>query len=381
MPQEKRSEKTPKKKVLLEHARKWYARFERPFSSISLIGGFVFDALTLTRVDQLWENFWVVAHLAIVTTCAVIINLMDNSGEDEKNPEKLHFWLVNVMQFFFGGIFSTYLVFYFRSGTIATDWPFLALLAAAFIANERLKHHYARLAFQLSLLFLGYYGFAIYLLPILFHQISTPIFLLSGVASLFAIGCIIWILKKFSREKFVGKAKWASRGAIVGLFIAVNVLYFYNLIPPLPLSLKDAGIYQSLVVNGPGNYTVQSQNQGLFSFFDWSQTIDIAPGAPLYAYTAVFSPTSLNTNIVHQWQYYQPGENGTSGSWITRGTISLAVTGGGENGYRTFSLIPNITPGAWRVNVETPGGQLIGQLRFDAVVTTTTPQFETETIN
>ena len=135
---------------VFSRARSWYARFERPISSLSLVSGFVFDALTLTRVDVLLDNFWVIAHLVIVTTCAVWINLLDNTvGEGGRRPEtdpaRLHFWLVNVMQFFFGGILSVYLVFYFRSGTIATSWPFLLILAFAFIANERLKRHFARL--------------------------------------------------------------------------------------------------------------------------------------------------------------------------------------------------------------------------------------------
>ena len=370
-----------KKKRLLARAQSWYARIERPFSSISLIGGFVFDAVTLTRVDEYWENFWVVAHLAIVTACALMINLIENtSGRDEEDPAKLHFWLVNVMQFFFGGIFSTFLVFYFRSGSIITDWPFLALLAIAFIANERLKRHYARLAFQLALLFLGYYAFAIYLIPILFHQISTTIFLLSGAASVAMIGLVVLILRKFSRERFVGRAKWLARGAIAGILIAVNVLYFFNLIPPLPLSLKDAGVYQSLVVNSPGHYTVQYENQGWLSFFAWSETLHITPGSPLYAYTAVFSPTSLNTNIVHEWQYYDPTAGGGSGAWVTRARVSLAVTGGTDGGYRTFSMIPSPATGAWRVNVETPRGQLIGQLRFDVIAASTTEALVTETI-
>lgn len=367
----------PARKRLIDRTREFYARIEGPFSSISLVGGFVFDAITLTRVDQFWENFWVIAHLAIVTACALIINLLDNSGDDETNPSKLHFWLVNVMQFFFGGIFSTFLVFYFRSGSITSSWPFLLLFVVAFIANERLKRHYVRLAFQTSLLFLSYYAFAIYLMPILLHEIGVAVFLLSGAVSLAVIGLYIFILRKFSKERFVGRAKWFTRGAIIAVFIVVNLLYFYNFIPPLPLSVKEAGIYQSFVVNAPGNYTAQAENQGTFSFFDWSETIHIPPHASLYAYTAVFSPTLLNINIVHVWQYY----NASSSAWITRSRISLAVSGGGDNGYRTFSLMPNLTAGPWRVNVETPNGQLIGQLRFNVVVTTTTPQLQTITID
>ena len=114
------SDPTPKK-TLLSRARNFYARIEGPFSSLSLIAGFVFDAVTLTRVDEFWENFWVIGHLLIVTVCALLIHLIENEPGAEERPEKLHFWLVNIMQFFFGGIFSTFLVFYFRSGTIVVE--------------------------------------------------------------------------------------------------------------------------------------------------------------------------------------------------------------------------------------------------------------------
>jgi hypothetical protein len=281
------------------------------------------------------------------------------------------------MQFFFGGIFSTFLVFYFRSGSIAVDWPFLILLAAAFIANERFKRHYARLTFQISLLFLSYYGFAIYLIPIFFHTISTGIFILSGVVSLVFIALLMLALRKFSNERFSKRALWATRTSVIAIFIAVNFLYFANIIPPLPLSLKDAGVYQNFVVNSPGNYTAQKENQGFFSFFNWSDPIHVAPGGSLHVYTAIFSPTSFNLNIVHVWQYY----DATRGQWMTRQRVQLSVVGGGDQGYRTFSILPAVTNGDWRVNVETPGGQVIGQIRFTVVVTSTIPNLSTVSID
>lgn len=356
---------------------RFYGRIERPFSSISLVGGFVFDALTLTRVDEFWENFWVVAHLAIVTTAALLANLVENEPGAEEDPAKLHFWLVNIMQFFFGGIFATYLVFYFRSGTIVTSWPFLALLAAAFVANERFKRHYARLTFQIALLFLAYYAFAIYLMPILFHRISTGIFLVSGAVALAAISLFIAALGRFSRERFIGKARWAVPLSIAGILISVNALYFANLIPPLPLSLNDAGIYQSFTVNGPGNYTAQAEPRPWWNYFSWSPTVHVTAGTTLYAYTAVFAPTALNTDIVHVWQWYDPAQR----TWITRGRIPLAVSGGGSAGWRTFSLVPNVAAGAWRVNVETPQGALIGQMRFTVAIVSSTPPLATTSID
>ena len=174
--------------------------------------------------------------------------------------------------------------------------------------------------------------------------------------------------------------------SILGVFIVVNGLYFSNLIPPLPLSLKDGDIYHSLVVNSPGNYTVTDEADnasGLASvdflarFFSLSQTVHVMPGDPLYAYTAVFSPTSLNTNVIHEWQYY----DATSSAWVTRGRILLPVIGGRDGGYRTFSEETVVTAGAWRVDVETPSGQIIDRLRFNVVVQNAEPALETETIN
>ncbi len=361
----------------LARARRWYGRFERPVSSLSLVGGFVFDALTLTRVDMFWENFWVVGHLAIVTLTAIWINLLPNSGRDEANPEKLHFWLVNVMQFFFGGILSVYLVFYFRSGTLAESWPFLAILALAFVMNESLKRHYERLAFQIGLLFLSFYAFAIYLLPMLLHRIGTDVFLLSGLASLGAILAVVLVIAAFSRGRFSGRNGHAVFAVIAVIIALVNGLYFLKVIPPLPLSLKDAGIYESFTVNGPGRYTAGYEDQGPFAFLARRTTVRIAPGEPLYAYTAIFSPTAFAADVIHEWQYY----DASRGAWITRGRIPLAVAGGADGGWRTFSVEPAPDAGLWRVNIMTPNGQVIGRIDFEVVFATSTPALLVREIN
>ncbi len=365
------------KSGLIAAAKRWYKKFERPISSISLIGGFVFDAVTLTRVDEFKENLWVVVHLAIVGACIILINRKeDASTEAAENPDSVHFWLVNILQFFFGGLLSTYLVFYFRSGTIAGSWPFLLILAAAFIANESLKKHYTRLVFQISLFFLSLYAFAIYLMPILFHQLGTWVFISSGIVSLAALWVFVKILGWVAGERFV-KSRWLLRFVVVVLIVAVNACYFLNLIPPIPLSLKDAGIYHSLVANAPGNYTVTQENKGWFSFFDVYEKIHITgSGDSLIAYSAVFSPTSLDTDILHVWQTYDSATR----KWITRAKISLSVLGGRGGGYRTYSELSGITPGLWLVNVETPDGKVIGALRFNAILATSTSTLETISI-
>ncbi|MDR3643048.1 MAG: DUF2914 domain-containing protein [Candidatus Doudnabacteria bacterium] len=352
----------------LTKIRSWYGKYERLISSWSLICGFVFDAVTLKRVDLFWENFWVIAHLTIVGTAMVLVHAIEKGEGDETNPSKLHFWLVNIVQFFFGGILSTYLVFYFRSGDITVTWPFLLILALCFWANEALKRHFVRLAFQISLFFLSIMCFAIYLVPVFAHQIGPDIFLLSGVYSLVFIALFLLVIRLTSKEEFA-KSQNIVYACIGGIFILVNTLYFTNLIPPLPVSMKEAGIYYSIRRDNRGNYQVSADsNNG--PWYELYPDIHKKTGQPLYVYSAIFSPADFNMNIVHEWQFYDINVK----QWETESKIPLTVIGGRDGGFRTYSEKFNPAAGHWRVNVLTENGQLIGRVRFNVVLVDQTNQ-------
>ncbi|MFA6301282.1 MAG: DUF2914 domain-containing protein [Candidatus Paceibacterota bacterium] len=357
----------------VEPIRNFYGRFERPISSFSLVFGFVFDALTLKRVDTLWENIWILGHLIIVGIFITLIHLQKNELGGEKNPKKAHFWYVNILQFFFGGILSTYLVFYFRSSDILVTWPFLFVLLLAFMANESMKRHYIRLSFQISLFFLSIYSFAIFMVPVLTHQIGTKIFLLSGLISLVFIVLFIVILFYFIKDKFA-ESKKLIFVLISGIFILVNALYFTNLIPPIPLSLKDGGIYHSVQKNNDGNYVVTYENRGIKDFFNLYPTFSKLTAEPVYAFSAIFSPKNLNITIVHEWQYYGANKK----KWITDREINLPVIGGRDGGFRTYSARSNLMAGKWRVNVKTTHGQTIGTIRFNLAPAVVKPQLSTK---
>jgi hypothetical protein len=358
---------------ILETARTWYGRFERPISSLSLIGGFVFDAVTLRQVGQFWENFWVIAHLAIVGTAIILINALHADVGDEADPSKWHFWLVNILQFFFGGILSTYLVFYFRSGSIAVSWPFILLLGLAFYANESFKRHYIRLSFQVSLFYLSLFSFAIFLVPVLMHKIGVGIFLLSGLISLVCMWIFLIILFFFTKGN-IRKQRKIILLSIGSIFVLVNIFYFTNLIPPIPLSLKDSGVYHSVVKNSDGSYGVTYEKQPWYDFFNPYDTIHVVQGDPVYIYSAIFSPSELDVNIVHDWQYY----DAQTERWIDEGKVPLSLVGGRGNGFRTYSFRTDLTVGKWRVNVDTTNGQVIGVVRFNEVDVATEPSVLSE---
>jgi energy-coupling factor transporter transmembrane protein EcfT len=206
---------------------------------------------------------------------------------------------------------------------------------------------------------------------------GPSIFILSGIISLAIIGAFLFILDFAARETF-RKSLWILFASIAGIFVMVNLLYFYNIIPPLPLALKDADIYHSLAVNAPGQYIVTEEPQNAWwNFLNTYQPVHISTGTSLFAYTAVFSPAAFNLDVIHEWQHYDP----TKHAWVTVSQVSLAVTGGRDGGYRTFSKETLAAAGKWRVNVKTTSGAIIGRVNFEVILTSSTPALQTTNID
>ena len=343
----------------IEGVKNWYWQNETKVGSIALLVGFVFDNLTLRRVDLLAENIYIITLLVIAGLGIILLNLDEINKIKERVPGRIHFWLIILVQFALGSLYSTFLIFYFRSATLATSWPFLLLLVANLIANEVLKHHYSRLSFQISVLFISIFSFTIFFVPVVLHQIGPLIFILSGLISLLLLGGFIHLLRLFTRERF-RQSRRIIFWSIASIFLGINVLYFANLIPPIPLALKEAGIYHSIIRDLGGNYQVLAEAGDWRDFFRFYQPIKLVSGKSVYAFSAVFSPTKLNTDVIHEWQNY----NQQAGKWLTGSRVALPIIGGRDGGYRTYSIGDNLTAGKWRVNVKTKSGQLIGRINF-----------------
>lgn len=357
----------------------WYERYERSIASVSLIGGFIFDFLFLTHIDRPFENVVILLHLFAAAGGILFLNALENKTIKTKLSEtaslRLHFWSIIVIQFMFGGLLSKYLVFYFRSGSLATSWPFLLILFVAFFLNERMRRHYERLDFQISFLFLSTYAFAIYYLPVLAGRIGNDIFILAGLISLAATAIFIVLLVVITRERFA-RGRTMLYVSVGGLFVLINALYFTNLIPPIPVSLKTAGMYYSVKRTANADYAVTRKPSSLADYFRLYEPIDIANDQPIYAFTSVFSPASFRMNLIHEWQRYDE----TKGKWVTASIVPLPTAGGRDGGFRTYSLKTSHSAGKWRVNVKTAEGKTLGRIRFMVNITDAIPSLETQIV-
>jgi hypothetical protein len=357
------SKKLYNRDMLFNRFSDYYKRFEKYISAVGLIYGFIFTSLTLTRVDTFWENFWIVFHLILATIGILTLTFFENraAARGTEYPS-LHFYLILVIQFAFGGLFSTFFVFYMRSASISDSWFFLFVLLILLVGNEIWKKHYARLAFQATVLFVAVYLFLIFLLPVIFGRLGADLFVVSGILSLLFTVFFVSLLKRFSYEKFRNDHNVLA-ASVMTVFIFLNILYFNDLIPPIPLSIKQSGVLHAVSRNADGNYDIKTETKSFFDYFDRYPDFNKRSGERVYVFSAVFSPVKFATEIIHEWQYYDAGV----GEWQTTSKVSLPIIGGRDGGYRTYSYQSILLDGLWRVKVKTVTGQTIGQIKFEIV--------------
>jgi hypothetical protein len=354
---------------MIESIKKFFDKYERHISSAALIIGFVIDSLTLRRIDFLLENLVIISYLLIAGIGIIILNLYEGNIVRGKFFEWMHRLLPTVIQFAFGGLFSAFLVFYFRSASFASAWPFVIILVGLLLGNELFKKYYQRMAFHLSIYFFSIFLFSIFYVPIFLGTMGDWVFVVSGLVSLALMSAFIFLLFTWVPER-IRAGKRTFIWSIGSIFVVMNLLYFTNIIPPIPLSLKNIGVYYDISRVASGYRAVQERQEK--SFFDFSNTVHVIRGNPVYVFSAVFAPTTLSTTVVHHWQYYDEKKE----DWVTATRSAFPIIGGRDGGYRGYSWKTAITPGLWRVNVETPRGQLIGRVKFRVEQVSEPPQVE-----
>jgi len=350
-------------------ARAWrrYERYEGHIGAIALVFGFVVDVLTLQRIDLLFENLVIVFYLTVAGISIALITVYDAGRLRWRPFAWLRIVLPIISQFAFGGLFSGFVVFYSRSAVFGASALFMLALLALLIGNEFFKEYYTRLSFQASIYFTALFFFAIFSVPVVVGEIGAWVFVLSGVVSILVLTFLLYLLARVVPQR-VAKNRGRIVASVGSIFALITILYFANIIPPIPLSLKDAGAYHS-VARGVDGYHVVTERESRWRVFFLGPTLRVVQGDSVSFYSAVFAPTRLDTNIIHHWQYYDE----TADEWKTASRISFSISGGRDDGYRGYSVKTAVWPGKWRVDVETPRGARLGRETFTLVLASSTP--------
>jgi hypothetical protein len=328
---------------------------------VVLLVGFLLDFITLRRVDGVFDNIIITSHLFLSGFAITLLFSKDTRFGQRvgvaKHAQKIEY----LMLFSFGALFSGSIIFFSKSAALSSSWPFFLLLLILMLGTEFQKKYFQRLIFQINFYYIALFSYLIVLIPVLKRDMGPDVFVASGILSLILIFVFFLFLSIIDRQKLQMYIKKMSVG-VISIFVFFNFLYFTNVIPPIPLSLKFSGVYHSVYRVSSTNYVgMYEPSQSLFFWKKRSSVIHRDQNGSVYVFSAVFAPTKLDTKIYHQWQYFDVVEK----KWIDSSKIELNVSGGREEGFRGYSLKRSLQNGKWRVVVETARGQKLGQIRFE----------------
>jgi hypothetical protein len=333
-------------------------RHQRHIPTAALVAGFLWDIVTLGRPDQLFDNMVLLFYLVLAGVGIGLINYRQERGRLLSLP------LLVLVQFSFGNLASALFVFYGKSGTFVENWPFLLVFVVLLIGNEFSRGHYYRLLFHVGIYYLMLFAYTVLIIPVLARSVGVEIFLASGIVSLVLMAGFLGLLYLGAPQRIAVNRIYLMR-VVAGIFIGFNVFYFANLIPPVPLSLKDVAIYHYVERTGPDQYLVSYEEGKWYEFWKRSDRVFHFESErdSAYCFSSVFAPARIATPIYHRWEYYDD----LGGSWETVSRISFPIVGGRDGGFRGYSVKSALTAGKWRCSVETERGALIGRVGFSAV--------------
>jgi len=333
--------------------------------------GFVTDLILLNRIDDVLDNLILLAYVLLST----ISILLFYAGTAEKLGMTLSRLVIRyapvMMQYGFGGLLSGMLIFYGRSGDWVASAPFMLLILAVIFGNELFEKRSDLLVYQLSLYFVGLFSYTVLVLPVILGKMGDGIFILSGLIALMTVAFIVQLLYKII-PIFLSRSIRGIVISIAGLYFGMTSLYFFNLIPPIPLSLTELDIVESVYRDNDGNYRITDEEQPWYRMLPFAREIIHPDGTRLACFARVYAPTRLETKIFHRWEYQD-----ANGNWQEAFRFGYPITGENKGGYRGYTVLDRFTDGVWRCGVENERGQVLG--RTTVVIDSRRPNGETVT--
>lgn len=348
--------------MLVHHVKTFFEKYERLLMPATLLFGTVVDFVTF-RALNIETTFLILGvYLVLCALCVVVLNT--------KQHPRVTLAAKFLIQFTFGALLSSSFVFYWFSGAFSVSWPILALVVILMISNETFRHLYLNPVVQLSVFYFVFFSFLTLLFPFLVHSVEPIWFYVVGDVSFVVLFLFVTILTKYIEP--IRRARTRVLIFSVAILLFMNLVYFLDIIPPIPLSLREAGVYHSVVRSGTG-YQTSTEKESLIDRVVPGQTIHVSSSnRRVFVFASIFAPTELNTDIVYEWNFYDE----TKKKWIIKDELTYHISGGREDGYRGYSSKSTVEPGKWRVDVQTPKGQTLGRVRFNVEMVNQLPNRE-----
>jgi len=309
------------KEFSIYHSR-WYLFVRRHWLTVVFLLGFVTDYILLNRIDDTFDNAILLFYVVLASISILLFYVGVAEKISLKWSQRLRHYMPVLMQYSFGGLLSGMLIFYGRSGDLLVSYPFIILIVGVIIINEMVSKQSDRLLYNLAVYFIGLFSYCVLVMPVLVNDMGDFIFVGSGVLAVIIMILMVKILSKII-PNFMAMQKRGLTFIVGSIYVLFNTFYFLNVIPPIPLSLTELSIYQSVQATNSGGYRITKEDNSWFDVISMLSD-DFYPlkGQGASCFARVYAPTNLTTNIVHRWEFLDK-----TGDWREHYVQSYKITG------------------------------------------------------
>ncbi len=336
-----------------------YEKYETHFDVAIFILGFIFDYATAGDVDEAFMLGQQIFYLIVIG-----LILIGESHSTSKIVEKIQntfVWKYRtfLIHFSLGSILNIYSFFFLKSAAFYNSILFFIFLIGVIVANELPAVKKAGLNLKWGLWVLSLICFFSIVCPLIIGFVGWTSFALTMCLTMTVVLSIYRFLSPNVSDLTLFKRNfvWPNAG-IIGGFV---FLFVMGLIPPVPLAAFNLGVFHSLEKK-EGKFILSHEKPWWKFWHRGDEYFKYREGDQVVFFAQIYSPSQIKDQIFIRWMYKD-----LRMGWQTSDMVPINITGGRKEGFRGYAYKKNVSPGMWRVQIETTDHREIGRTYFEIV--------------
>lgn len=272
---------------------------------------------------------------------------------------KAFHYVDHAMHFMLGTLLNAYSIFYFHSASGLTALGFVVVIGALLALNELPRFQKLGPVVLYALYSICLTSYLAYLYPVLLGRIRPWMFYAAVGTALVPLGLHVLLLLRWGRA-FDHVARHAAIPAF-GVQALFLLLYALRIAPPVPLAVKEMGIYHDVRRVAGGRVLLHQPRSWKF-WQKGDQDFLERKGDRVFCFARIFAPARFRDRVELVWYRDDPKRG-----WIEHYRFPLTISASSERGFAAEGYLTHPPPGRYRAELQSDDGRTMGLLHFRVI--------------